>query len=91
MPCIWLGHIGEYRLRPLRLGANTNLLHRPAASRDQDCIGPQSLRTYSPIFPCQMHGIPQLYMLSHIQVSEPQNYIFKICVVWPEQAGFKVG
>ena len=23
MPCIWLGHIGEYRLRPSRLGVNT--------------------------------------------------------------------
>ena len=50
MPCIWLGHIGEYRLRPSRLGANTTFPRRPAASRDQDGIGPQSLRTQT-VFP----------------------------------------
>ena len=45
MPCIWLGHFGEYYLRPLRLGANTTFPRRPAASGDQDGIDPQSLRT----------------------------------------------
>ena len=50
MPCIWLGHIGEYHLRPSRLGANTTFPRRPAASGDQDGIGPQSLRTQT-VFP----------------------------------------
>ena len=50
MPCIWLGHIGEYRLCPSRLGANTTFPRRPAASGDQDGIGPQSLRTQT-VFP----------------------------------------
>ena len=50
MPCIWLGHIGEYRLRPSRLGANTTFPRQPAASGDQDGIGPQSLRTQT-VFP----------------------------------------
>ena len=50
MPCIWLGHIGEYHLRPSRLGANTTFPRRPAASGDQDGIGPQSLRTQM-VFP----------------------------------------
>ena len=50
MPCIWLGHIGEYCLRPSRLGANTTFPRRPAASGDQDGIGPQSLRTQM-VFP----------------------------------------
>ena len=50
MPCIWLGHIGEYHLRPERLGANTTFPRRPAASGDQDGIGPQSLRTQM-VFP----------------------------------------
>ena len=50
MPCIWLGHIGEYHLRPSRLGANTTFPRPPAASGDQDGIGPQSLRTQT-VFP----------------------------------------
>ena len=62
MPCIWLGHIGEYRLRPSRLGANTTFPRRPAASGDQDGIGPHlsGLRRYSPICPRQTHSITPL-------------------------------
>ena len=52
---VWLGHIGEYRLRPSRLGAIPPSPVRPAASGVQDGIAPNlsGLRRYSPIRPRQ--------------------------------------
>ena len=56
MPCIWLGHIGEYHLCPLRSGVNTTFPSRPAASGDQDGIAPISQDS---------DGIPQ-YILARL-------------------------
>ena len=60
MPCIWLGHIGEYRLSPERLGANTILIpggHRLTQGRVVLAPNLEGRRWYSPICLSQMHGI----------------------------------
>ena len=77
MPCIWLGHIGEYHLRPSRMGAIPPFPVRPTASGVRGVV----LTPFSQ----DSDGIPQ-YVLARLTVLlqyQGGHVIEVICSVFP--------
>ena len=80
IPWVWLGRIGEYRLRPSRL---RQYLPPPSASPPGIgwyCLNLSGLRRYSPIRPRQTHGI--LSVCCCLLTKQQQNSDFQCFDCW---------